>query len=208
MKNNVFVLLAGGKSERMGIAKGLLKHNQTYWILEQLRRISETSITEIYIGLGYDFEHYFLAIPWLKKAVNESFKFLGLNIKVVINKKPELGPFSTLNSVLKEIPKSSEILLNHIDIPILNSDELNKIILTNNQIVQPNYKGKNGHPIKMNSTFWNSLLKLDLEHKNSRLDVQIKQLNKNMISKISVNDKSVIQNLNTPKDWESYLNKN
>ena len=59
-KNNIdFVLLAGGKSERMGVAKGLLKYQQTYWILEQLHRISKTNIKDVYIGLGFNFEHYF-----------------------------------------------------------------------------------------------------------------------------------------------------
>ena len=66
----VFVLLAGGKSQRMGVAKGLLKYQQTYWILEQLHRISKSSIKEVYIGLGFNFEQYFNAIPWLQNAQN------------------------------------------------------------------------------------------------------------------------------------------
>ena len=45
----VFVLLAGGKSERMGVAKGLLKYEQTFWILEQLNRISKSNIQEIIV---------------------------------------------------------------------------------------------------------------------------------------------------------------
>ena len=78
MQNNiVFVLLAGGKSERMGVAKGLLKYQQTYWILEQLHRISKTNITDVYIGLGFNFEHYFNAIPWLQNAQSNFVEFEG-----------------------------------------------------------------------------------------------------------------------------------
>ena len=206
MKNNIdFVLLAGGKSERMGVAKGLLKYQQTYWILEQLHRISKTNIKDIYIGLGFNFEHYFNAIPWLQNAQSNFIEYEGLKVKVIINENPEYGSFSTLQTVLKVIPKSSEILVNHIDIPILNSEELSKIISFKNEIVLPNYKGKNGHPIKLNPSFWNNLLQLHPTEKDSRLDFQLKKVNPVKISIIEVLDREIIMNLNTKKAWISFL---
>ena len=206
MKNNIdFVLLAGGKSERMGVAKGLLKYQQTYWILEQLHRISKTNIKDIYIGLGFNFEHYFNAIPWLQNAQSNFIEYEGLKVKVIINENPEYGSFSTLQTVLKVIPKSSEILVNHIDIPILNSEELSKIISFKNEIVLPNYKGKNGHPIKLNPSFWNNLLQLHPTEKDSRLDFQLKKVNPVKISIIQVLDRAIIMNLNTKKAWISFL---
>ncbi len=206
MENNtVFALLAGGKSERMGVAKGLLKYQQTFWILEQLHRISKSPLKNVYIGLGYNFEHYFNAIPWLEKAQINSVEFQGLNVKVVINKNPELGSFSTLQTVLKTISKPSEVLVNHIDIPILNSEELTKIISTTNEIVLPKYEGKNGHPIKMKNSFWKNLLNLDTSDKNARLDFQLKKVNPAKISTIEVLDSAIILNLNTKKEWVSFL---
>lgn len=207
MENNtVFVLLAGGKSERMGVDKGLLKYQQTFWILEQLNRVSKTSISVVYIGLGYHFENYFNAIPWLEEAVTNSVNFQGLQVNVIINKNPELGSFSTLQTVLKNIDTSNEILLNHIDIPILNSVELQKIIETKNSVVIPNYKGKNGHPIKIDFTFWKQLLVLKTADKSARLDFQIKKTNPIKISKIEVFDKVILYNINSKKDWVSFLN--
>jgi CTP:molybdopterin cytidylyltransferase MocA len=206
MENNtVFILLAGGKSERMGVAKGLLKYQQTFWLLEQLHRISKSNIKEVYIGLGFNFQHYFNAIPWLQNAQNNFIAYEELSVKVVINKSPELGPFSTLQTVLKAIPKSSTVLVNHIDIPILNSEELTKIISTNNYIVLPNYEGKNGHPVKMKSNFWKSLLNLDISDKNARLDFQLKKVSPAKISKIEVLDRAIIMNLNTKTAWISFL---
>ncbi len=204
--NTIFVVLAGGKSERMGVDKGLLKYHQTFWILEQLNRISKTSILEIYIGLGYNIQHYFNAIPWLEDAVTNSVDFQGLQVRVIINNNPELGSFSTLQTVLKNIHSSNDILLNHIDVPILNSVELQKIIEIKNTIVIPNYKGKNGHPIKMDFTFWKQLLVLNTTDKNARLDFQIKKLNPIKISKIEVSDKAISKNINSKKDWISFLN--
>ncbi|NOR28244.1 MAG: NTP transferase domain-containing protein [Lutibacter sp.] len=205
--NTVFVLLAGGKSERMGVDKGLLKYQHTFWVLEQLSRISKTTISAVYIGLGFNFENYFKAIPWLEDAVTNFVNFQGLHIKVVINKNPELGSFSTLQTVLKNINTSNDVLLNHIDVPILNSKELQKIIETKNTVVIPNYEGKNGHPIKMDFTFWKQLFALKIADKNARLDFQIKKINPTKISKIEVSDRNILRNINTKKDWISFLNK-
>ena len=50
MKNNtVFVLLAGGKSERMGIDKGLLKFQENYWILI-LKIFLLTNLEDVYLA--------------------------------------------------------------------------------------------------------------------------------------------------------------
>lgn len=205
--DTVFMMLAGGKSERMGVAKGLLKYKQTYWILEQLDRISKTEISTVYIGLGYNYQHYFDAIPWFENAINNYADFQGLKIKVILNKDPEMGSFSTLQTVLKEIDSTKNVVLNHIDIPILDSAELTKIISTKNEIVIPTFEGKNGHPIKMDCNFWKQLLTLNVNDEASRLDVQIKKINPVKISKIEVCDKNILRNINTKKDWISFLNK-
>ncbi|MHB1148072.1 MAG: nucleotidyltransferase family protein [Lutibacter sp.] len=202
----VFVLLAGGKSDRMGVDKGLLKYKHTFWILEQLNRISKSNISEVYIGLGYNYEHYFDAIPWLKDAFINFVDYQGLKVKTIVNSSPELGSFSTLQTVLKNINSGSDMLVSPVDVPLLNSDELNKIIEAKNSIVMPNFEGKNGHPIKMAASFWKKLISLDISEENSRLDMQIKKLNSEEISIIKVKDVSVVKNLNTKTAWISYLN--
>ncbi|MDF1518386.1 MAG: NTP transferase domain-containing protein [Lutibacter sp.] len=202
----IFVLLAGGKSERMGVDKGLLKYKHTFWILEQLNRISKTSIKTVYIGLGYNSQHYFNTISWLKDSLNNDIEYQGLKIKTIVNPAPEFGSFSTLQSVLKNINSSCDVLVNPVDVPLLNTDELNKIIAAKNNIVMPNFEEKNGHPIKMVATFWQNLISLNFSEENSRLDLQLKKVNTEEISIIKVNDASVIKNLNTKTAWISYLN--
>jgi CTP:molybdopterin cytidylyltransferase MocA len=207
MENNtVFVLLAGGKSERMGIAKGLLEYQDTYWILEQLNRISASTITEVYIGLGFHHKHYFDKIPWFEKAQMAFVSYKNLKVKVVVNQNPERGSFSSLQTVLGQIPENKSILINPIDVPILNTTELQNIIETQNQIVLPNYEGKNGHPIKLNADFWKPLLLLNPTDENSRLDLEIKKINPSKITAISIADSSIVKNLNTPNDWIEFLN--
>ena len=88
------------------------------------------------------------------------------------------------------------------------SKELNKIISEQNNVVIPNFEGKNGHPIKLGIDFWKNLCSLDLNDKSSRLDVQIKKINPNKISIIEVSDRVITLNINTKKDWKSFLEKN
>ena len=209
MENNpVFVLLAGGKSERMGFPKGLLEYENTYWILEQINRISTSTITEVYIGLGYHQEEYSNKIPWFSQAQSDFVVYHNLKIKIVVNQDPQLGSFSTLQSVLRQIPKNKSILINPIDIPILNTTELQQIIEMHNHIVLPNFEGKNGHPIKLHPEFWNTFLSLNPTDENSRLDLEIKKASPSKTTTLTVTDSVILKNLNTPDDWEVYSKTN
>ena len=203
MENSpVFIILAGGKSERMGMAKGLLKFNKTFWILEQLRRIALTSIQSVYIGLGYQYQHYFEAIEWFAEASKKPYKYLGMEVTIVINETPESGSFSTLQAVLNSVADNKDVLVNPIDSPILNAADFEKIINEKCLIVLPNYKGKNGHPVKLAYAFWQKLKSLDPLDSDSRLDFQIKKTATTEISNLSVSSADILLNINTPADWD------
>ena len=75
-----------------------------------------------------------------------------------------------------------------------------------NIIVIPTYKNKNGHPVKLKPEYWNSLIHLNVADEDSRLDLQIKKRNASEISMIDVSDASCIKNLNTPKEWQEFIN--
>jgi len=60
--NCIGVILAGGKSARMGKPKGLLDFFGSFWLEDQLRRLKLGGIKTVYIGLGYDSNEYFKAI--------------------------------------------------------------------------------------------------------------------------------------------------
>ncbi len=206
MKNNtVFVLLAGGKSQRMGLAKGLLHYHDTFWILEQLNRISEANIDTVYIGLGHYFQHYLDSIPWFQQALNNIVSYLGMAVKIIINPDPDLGSFSTLQSVFKQLESPANVLVNPIDVPILNAVELNKIIARQNTVVFPCFNSKAGHPIKLGAQFWQPLVTLNSADPNARLDFQVRKVNQSNISRVTVDDSDVVKNLNTKREWFDFL---
>lgn len=204
----VLIILCGGKSKRMGTPKGLLSYHGTPWLLEQIWRYNVVDKAKVYIGLGYDYKLYFEAIPWLKEAAKDGYVFKGIDCKTFVNSNPKLGPFSTLVNVLRYVDKTRSVLILPIDVPLLNSDDLQYIINENNTIVIPQFNNKNGHPVLLRPDFWNKLLSVNLHAHEARLDIQIKASNNLNISYISISDNSVSQNINTYDDWEKFMQKN
>ena len=60
---------------------------KAYWILEQISRFRQVDNPQIVIGLGYERDKYFEAIPWLKEAIDSFYNYNGVEVKVVINLK-------------------------------------------------------------------------------------------------------------------------
>jgi CTP:molybdopterin cytidylyltransferase MocA len=94
------ILLAGGRSSRMGIPKGLVDYHGHPWLKEQLKRFKSASGRRAVIVLGFHLERYFKQIPWLKKATYKPVQQLGLEISTVINPTPEQGQFSSLKCAI------------------------------------------------------------------------------------------------------------
>ncbi|MBA4392008.1 MAG: hypothetical protein C0407_00480, partial [Desulfobacca sp.] len=69
LHNFPLILLAGGKSSRMGTPKGLLDYQGNLWLFEQLSRFQAASGKRVVIVLGFHHDQYFEKIPWLRAAL-------------------------------------------------------------------------------------------------------------------------------------------
>ncbi len=201
----ILIMLAGGKSSRMGTPKGLLDYHGTPWVLEQISRFKGVINPKVYIGLGYNYKLYFESIPWFKKAIDKTHNYNGVEVRVVINHRSQFGAFSTLQTVLINIEKEVTVIVQPIDVPLFNKDSLRSFIDINIPIVIPVCEDQKGHPVKLKPEFWRTLLSVDLSSKKARLDIQIKEYNTSSIAYHKVTDKSVYQNFNTKEDWNNYL---
>jgi len=153
------------------------------------------------MGLGFDAELYYRAVPELNLALNTYINYEGVQLKVVQNDNPQQGAFSTLKRVLKTLEKADDALICPIDIPVLEASELKKIINTKAQIVKPIYRGESGHPIKISSKFVEHVLNQPI---SSRLDTIISKTSNKELIKVMCNDKQLVMNLNSLKDWNNY----
>lgn len=203
MQNCTAIILAGGKSQRMGQPKGLLLFKDHYWIQEQLKRLKSGGISQILIGLGFDSDLYFEAIPEWRLAINKYINYDDIQLKVILNSQPQLGSFSTLKTVLNELNEDVDVLLCPIDVPILKASELLRLLNTKASIVKPVYKNKSGHPIKVDAKFVKHLTDQPF---SSRLDTLISKTPSKDIRKVNSIDGQIVMNLNSPKDWNNYIN--
>ena len=204
----ILILLAGGQSKRMGRSKGLLKYHDNYWLEEQLLRAEKAKFERVIIVLGDDHVLYFEKIPILESALQKYAHFKNLKIRVVINKNPYLGPFSSIIEALNRLETKSEVFILPVDVPLMDKNELETLRHSPSQINIPEYKNKKGHPVKLSYDFWKDLKQIDLKAKDARLDHQIKNMDQKDVCIVTVNDPQAVLNLNTSEMWANFLNLN
>lgn len=191
--NNVaVVILAGGKSERAEMPKGLRVIEKQLWIDILIKHFEYLGFDNIFVGLGFDSKKY------LSKSV------LLQTANYYINPNPKNGSFSTLQNVLKETIAFDwkHIVVMHIDHAKPNPVTLEKLIVEKDfNVVKPLFNKQSGHPIVLSHTFCRTLLS---KPTTSKLNVELKKLNKKQIMWVNVEDASIHENMNLEKQWLTY----
>jgi CTP:molybdopterin cytidylyltransferase MocA len=226
------ILLAGGRSSRMGTPKGLLDYHGHPWLIEQLQRFKASYGKRVIIVLGYHQAPYFEQIPWLVKAVTEPVQQLGLEISVVINPAPEHGQFSSLQQAVaflhanetdfterpcpSQAPNAERSFIGQkipgafilpIDVPCPGKEvfqELAEAFSPSIDAAIPQYQSKGGHPVLLGGDFLSRLAEVPPASPLARLDLQILSLPKDWIALVSVNDKSICLNMNSMIEFQKY----
>lgn len=203
------LILAAGRSSRMGIPKGLLNYHGQSWLLQQLEWIKQNGPNKVILVLGFQSESYLNQISWLGKSLNSWHEYNNIKIKTIINPRPELGSFSSLQ---KAIPTLLQLNLREgffmlpIDVPCPNKLTLEKLFPIEHEVfpavTTPIFKNQGGHPVYLNRAFLEKLNSVPINSIDARLDQQIASLENQ--NKISVEDSRVILNLNFPEEWEDF----
>ncbi len=226
------ILLAGGRSSRMGTPKGLLDYHGHPWLIEQLERFKAASGKRLIIVLGFHQAPYLEQIPWLVKAVTEPLQQLGLEISVVINPAPEHGQFSSLQQAVSflhanetdfterpcpsQAPNAERSFIGQkipgafilpIDVPCPGKEVFENLAEAFSPSIDaaiPQYQSKGGHPVLLGSDFLSRLAEVPPTSPLARLDLQIQSLPEDRIALVSVNDKSISLNMNFLDEFQDY----
>lgn len=190
------IILAAGDSKRMGVPKGLLNYQGKPFLVHQIERLLEIGLSEIIVVLGKDYKLYTEKVPELER------------LKFTINPATERGQFSSIQCGIQQI-KSKEIngvYIFPIDVPCPDGEvwkELaNELSSSDIAVNIPEFQGKKGHPVLISREFMQHLISCSSD---SRLDFEIyKQIDLKKAKIISVNDKNITRNLNTPEAWKEY----
>lgn len=149
------VVLAAGKSERMGRKKLLLNLNGKTLIVSILDALNNASIDEQVVVVGHKSEE-------ILEAVESKLE----TIKIAVNTDYEQGMISSFQKGLELLTSVDSTFLVLGDEPIVDSDFLYLMIqeMENNQnkalIISPIYKGKKGHPLLFHRKLFEEIQKL------------------------------------------------
>lgn len=202
------ILLAGGKSERMGQPKGLLKYHNKAWLRHQLDVYRSAGGQRAVIVLGYSPETYLNALPEL--SLTQETRRGSLRITTVLNEQPKFGPFSSIQTgafpLLRENYDCFFFL--GIDRPAPDPETWQRLVLEfakEIKMAYPRYNGKNGHPVLLSADFAKEIINIAPE--NARMDMIRDTLPEKQRSTIETMDAFTAMNINTPAEWNALCEK-
>ncbi|MBI2266731.1 MAG: nucleotidyltransferase family protein [Armatimonadetes bacterium] len=171
------ILLAAGKSRRMGSLKQLLLFQNQPLVLCALTNLAASSVDEIVLVLGHDYHKILNILPG------------GFGrMKVAINRHYETGLSSSIRCGLNHIARESEALLVALgDQPLIGPEIPDRLISrwreTGKGILYPTYRRRKGHPVLFSSRFYPALRTLSgdvgakallAKHRRDALGVPVK----------------------------------
>jgi molybdenum cofactor cytidylyltransferase len=150
------VILAAGKSRRMGEAKQLLRLGESTVLGQTLANLHGAGVDEIVLVLGFSAQTILQQLP---VSATE-------DLKVVVNEDYEHGMASSLREGLSSLdPQTDAALVVLADQPFIRPETLDRIIdrhrRTNAQIVIPLYKGFRGNPVLLHRSVFPEIMALD-----------------------------------------------
>lgn len=183
------VVLAAGRSSRMGEPKGLVAFRGRPWLLAQLDAIASVGGRAV-IVLGADRERYLQALPGLAQRARLAF-----------NDDPDRGPFSSLQCGLAAATPDAAVFVLPVDVPAASGRVWSALreALAGTQTAAaavPEMAGRGGHPVLLAPS---TAAALQLRPATSRLDVELAALAG--VLRVPVDDPLIRLNLNAPPDW-------
>ena len=151
------IIMASGKSERMGTNKLLLEYRGMTFIENTLEKVLKENFYEFAIVISE---------KKVKKKAQDYMKNLETDEKkiyIIDNKKSENGQSESIKIGLETLGKCDGYMFFSCDQPFLTSDTIKKILqnFRTKGITIPEYNGKRSLPVIFGENFKDELLKLE-----------------------------------------------
>ncbi|OFX85390.1 MAG: hypothetical protein A2W99_08085 [Bacteroidetes bacterium GWF2_33_16] len=188
------IILAAGKSSRMGKPKWSLNYDHNTSFIEHI--ISE------YHGFGC--KEIVLVINETDYSSFVEKKYtVPDNFKLLINKYPEWDRFYSLKLGAKELSCLQPVFVHNVDNPFVNQDVLDQLLnnLDVADYIVPEFDGRGGHPILIS----NKIIEKVLSTKENILHFK-EFMNYFSKTKIYIDDKKILVNINSLDDYWQYFN--
>lgn len=205
------ILLVGGRSSRMGTAKGLLPFRGKPWLTEQLDRFSAVGGRRAVVVLGYRQREYLEALGWLDDARQKPVLYNGVAVSAAVNPIPEFGPFSTIQCGARRLLAEKGVpgaYVLPIDVPCPSAPVWRELAAGMTGPIAaclPRCGARGGHPVLLSADFMSTLVAQSTDSESARLDCQIGRLGPERVRRVMVDDPRISLNLNTPERWQTFV---
>lgn len=189
------VVLAAGKSERMGINKFLLPWGNELAGGRILRILHLAGFSEIILVLGFDKDN-------IQSSLGSVIEMLG--VKIVFNPHHEKGMLSSVKAGVRELREDIDgffVVLG--DQPFLKVEWLERLqgvfSPSDTLILTPVFRGEMGHPVLFNSRLREEIL--SLEDEKDTLRTLLARCSP-LILRVDFSDEEILWDIDTPEELE------
>ena len=187
-KDIAAILLAAGRSRRMGAFKPLLPFGQTTVIRSCLQNLQATGIENIVVVVGH-------------RAGDVMQSLHDLHLRFALNPNPESEMSASIACGMRELPsKTKATLIALTDQPAVSPDVINAVLeqwTSGAKLVIPEFQGRGGHPVLVDLSFRPELLNLD-----SKLGLKsFFDANREAVRRVPVNSPYNARDMDT---WDDY----
>jgi molybdenum cofactor cytidylyltransferase len=151
------IVLAAGRSSRMGRAKATLPVGDGHTFLTRIiRTLLDAGVDDVIVVLGHDAD-----------LIASSFSESGLPARFVVNHDYDRGQLSSLVAGLNAVdrPGVAAVLLTLVDVPLVSESTVRAVIdryrRTHAPIVRPTSGDRHGHPLLIDRSLFDALRAAD-----------------------------------------------
>ena len=191
------VVLAGGRSSRMGSPKALLDFRGQPFVVRILEALEALEVKVRIVVLGPDG-------PQIRPAL------AGHECLIVDNDDVEGGPIASLRAALRVLHavQPSAVLAWPVDLPHVRVTTIDRLLETHRRAggkggalaVVPTFAERRGHPVLWGAALFHELLTSDAATRHGARAVL--RAHGAEVTTVAVDDPAVIDDLNTPEDYE------
>ena len=190
------IILAAGRSRRMGKLKPLLRFKDKTFLEHIISLLRLSDVDRITVVLGAEAE-----------TIRKSIDLSGTN--VIVNKDYQKGQLSSLIAAIEQTSEDTDaILLCLVDNPFITKEVVNKIISkfkkTNNPIIVPVFNKKRGHPTLFSRSLFNELLNAP-EEQGARY---VLYSNEEKVLEVETCESGILIGIDTPDEYKFHFGVN
>jgi molybdenum cofactor cytidylyltransferase len=187
------VILAAGKSTRMGRSKATLPLGEADTFLTRIvRTLRDGGVEDVVLVVGHE-----------PQPILESLETLDLPLRIVMNADYESGQFSSVLAGLREIdrPGVTGMMLTLVDVPLISAATVRAVLERHRQsgapVVRPVSYGRHGHPIVIHR----SLFPLVRSADPAQGLKPVVRANVSVAGDVEVEDEGAFTDVDTPEEY-------